>query len=77
MPAIGQSGSEGGAKSAFVPTPINSPGLQAWGSQPPRKCDLKGRHTYVGPNRIISGGGARNRFGCPYRAIFISFLTQA
>ena len=29
MPAIGQSGSEGGAKSAFVPTPINSPGLQA------------------------------------------------
>jgi len=30
MPAIGQSGSEGGAKSAFVPTPINSPGLQAW-----------------------------------------------
>ena len=35
---------------------INSPGLQAAfrpGNQRPRKCDLKGRHTYVAPNRII------------------------
>ena len=42
----------------------HSPGLLGLGFCQ-KEFALKGRHTYVAPNRIISGGGDRNRFGCP------------
>ena len=44
MPAIGQSGSEGGAKSAFVPTPIIAQAFRP-GEATPAKSALKGRQT--------------------------------
>ena len=60
MPAIGQSGSEGGAKSAFVPTPINSPGLQAW-VRKERKFALQGQPNVFlsSPPEIILSGYVR------------------
>ena len=47
------------------------PWFQPWEACAVKRGALKGRHMCE-PNRTISGGGDRNRFSCPLRAIFIT-----
>jgi hypothetical protein len=68
MPEIGPSGSEGGAKIAFVPTPIIAQAFRP-GEATPAESALKGRQTWAFPCQIaqyFTNCWGRNTFGRPY-----------